>query len=112
MGTHPIFESDFDCLTVRRIGRNGKIQESHQSQPKPKGSPKWYSKTKEVCLQGHLLVDRLLWSWNTISVSLSVLVVIGVILGFCHCDRFNELLDNRNRTHPIFESDFDCLTVR
>ena len=45
-------------------------------------------------LQGHLLVDRLLWSWNTISVSLSVLVVIGVILWFCHdviCDRFNEL---------------------
>ena len=45
-------------------------------------------------LQGHLLVDRLLWSWDTISVSLSVLVVIGVILWFCHdviCDRFNEL---------------------
>ena len=47
-------------------------------------------------LQGHLLVDRLLWSWNTISVSLSVLVVIGVILGFCHCDRFNELNENKN----------------
>ena len=47
-------------------------------------------------LQGHLLVDRLLWSWDTISVSLSVLVVIGVILWFCHCDRFNELNENKN----------------
>ena len=62
----PIFWLYFfwkDCIknlffSVRWIGRklrHGKIKESHQSQPKPKGSPKWYSKTKEVCLQANVL---------------------------------------------------------
>ena len=45
-------------ILARWIGRKfryGKIKESHQSQPKPKGSPKWYPKTKEVCLQANVL---------------------------------------------------------
>jgi len=29
MGTHPIFESDFDCLTELQIGQNEIEQERH-----------------------------------------------------------------------------------
>merc|ERR1712106_994688 len=54
-------------------------------------------------LQRHLLVDRLLWARDTVTVSLAVLVMVGVILGLSHDDR-NELLDNRNRTQKWDES--------
>jgi len=33
MGTHPIFESDFDCLTEGEIGLRNDFKESESSQP-------------------------------------------------------------------------------
>ena len=53
-------------------------------------------------LQRHLLVDRLLWAWDAVTVSLAVLVVVGVILGLSHGDRFNELKRNYDFRFKFF----------
>merc|ERR1711980_54924 len=53
MGTHPIFESDFDCLTeidLKSI-ENGQVEEHFASQPEQEGSPKWNSSTTKERLQ-------------------------------------------------------------
>ena len=42
-------------ISVRLIGRHGKVQESHQSQPKPQGSSQRHPPPKEVRLQADVI---------------------------------------------------------
>ena len=42
-------------------------------------------------LQGHLLVDGLLWAGNSVTMSLTVLVMIGVILGLGHGELLSQI---------------------
>merc|ERR1711953_976781 len=122
MGTHPIFESDFDCLTecllVKAFYVCQMLQKMLQEHPQHSVWISRHCKSRisnhvsifSECLSGHIesvFLDKTN-SFLSVDTTMSVTLAGGILSFMCEPNVFvahiSSLLDNRNRTQKWDES--------